>query len=51
MPAACTAVADVGTERSRIAFESAAHGDDVQNTAHTFGVIIWGRDWLSLQYA
>src|SRR5699024_10909495 len=39
-PAACTAVADIGTERSRIAFESAAHGDDVQNTAHTLGVIL-----------
>ena len=39
-PAACTAIADVGTERSRIAFDSAAHGDDVQNPSHTFGVIL-----------
>ena len=37
---ACTAVADVGTERSRIAFESATHGDNVQNTAHTFSIIL-----------
>ena len=39
--AAGTHVADISAERGRIPFQSAAHGDDVQYAAHSFGVIFW----------
>ena len=50
-PAACTAVLTLALNVAVLAFESAAHGDDVKKYRPHPRRHTWGRDWLSLQYA